>query len=208
MIMLDIETLGLTPGSFIPTIGWCVFDWDRIIDRGTIAVDIETMPGKVDVSTVKFWLQQEPEAIAKTFFRDEPRPVHWMSALNALADLIKLPEAKADQGVWGNGVLFDLGHLEFWYAQAQQKVPWHYRSPRDMRTFCDTVARMTSWNSDDAREREQLKHAATLTRHDAEDDAVLQALMLISANASLQRLRDDSDAAKVPSYPRDAIDAG
>lgn len=212
MLMLDIETLGLTPGSLIPTIGWCVFTWEGIVDRGTFSIDIEKMPGKLDVSTVKFWLQQDPEAIAKTFFRDDT-PLPWPIALAELAKLVKLPETQADQGVWGNGVLFDLGHLEFWYAQAQAKVPWHYRSPRDMRTYCAVVAEMTGWDQAVATQYLQEQHASTLTKHDAEDDAVLQALVLIDAHEAMRALRDraaryaSDDAAKVQ-YPRDAIDAG
>ena len=47
--------------------------------------------------------------------------------------------------------------------------------------------------------------AATLTKHDAEDDAVLQALILIDAG---KRLTLQARPPLTPVYPRDAIDAG
>ena len=190
MIMIDIETLGLKPGSVIPTIGYCVFNWEGIIDRGTFAVDIENGEvGEMDVSTVKFWLQGDPAAIVKTFFRTEPPPQPFAHALSAIGHLIKLPEVQADQGVWANGPTFDLTHLDHWYHRYGLKTPWHYRSPRCMRTFCEVANRLTGWDMDVVRKRLQQEHANVLTAHDAEDDAVLQAMLVIDANSALVNLR-------------------
>ncbi len=211
MLMLDIETLGLRPGAPIPTIGYCHFDWDGIKDHGTIAINlgIGNIGKSPDIGTIKFWLQQSPEAIAKTFFRPQEEQRDWVTALNLLSTTVKFDEKEFGEGVWANGPLFDLAHLEFWYDQMSEKTPWSHRSPRDCRTIYETAQRLTGWDRDEATERLRLKHPE-LVAHDAEHDAVLQALLVIDANDALMRQRDRAQRApvSVEQYPRDAIDAG
>lgn len=205
MIMIDIETVGLRPGSFIPTIGYCHFDWTGVKDSGTIAIKLENWTAaKSDISTVKFWLQQGQEAIAKTFFRDEKLQIDWVRALSLLAEKIRFNQKEFGEGVWANGPLFDLAHLEYWYDQMSEKPPYSHREPRDCRTFFDTVARITGWDRDAATTYLKARYP-DLTTHDAEQDAILQALLVIDANDALTGLKRRAEATQ---YPRDAIDAG
>lgn len=206
MIMIDIETLGLRPGAPIATIGYCHFDWSGIKDSGTFAINLNigNIGKAADPSTIKFWLQQSPEAIQKTFFRPQEEQRDWVTALLHLATTVKFSEREFGEGVWANGPLFDLAHLEYWYDQASERAPWSHRSPRDCRTFYEAAQRLTGWDRDEATQRIQAKHTSELTAHDAEGDAILQALLVIDANDALKRL---SDPAPVQ-HPRDAIDAG
>jgi len=192
MIMIDIETLGLRPGAPIATIGYCHFDWIGIKDSGTIAINLNigNIGKAADPSTIKFWLQQSPEAIQKTFFRPQEEQRDWVTALLHLATTVKFSEREFGEGVWANGPLFDLAHLEYWYDQASEKTPWSHRSPRDVRTFFDTAQRFVGWDRDEATQRIQVKHTSELTAHDAEGDAILQALLVIDANNALKRLND------------------
>lgn len=183
MIMIDIETLGLQPGAPIPAIGYCHFDWDGIKDHGKILIDIEKWHNtKPDPATIKFWLRQSPEAIERTFFADPQQT--WVEALLALSGKVKFSEEEFGEGVWANGPLFDLGHLEYWYNQMGEKTPWSHRSPRDCRTLWDLASQLTGWNRGEA--IEVVSAGRSLVAHDAENDAILQALLVIDARERLK----------------------
>lgn len=190
MIMIDIETLGLRPGAPIPTIGYCHFDWGGVKDSGTISINIENWHhAKPDSATIKFWLRQSPEAITKTFFRDEQQT--WVEGLIALAGAVRFNEKEFGEGVWANGPLFDLAHLEFWYDQMGEKTPWSHRSPRDCRTFYETAGMITGWDRDTVTKRIKETHR-DLVEHDAEHDAILQALLVIDARNAMMQLQGAS----------------
>lgn len=193
MIMIDIETLGLRPGAPIATIGYCHFDWNGIRDHGTIAINLElgSIGKQSDIGTIKFWLRQPPEAIEKTFFRPEQEQRSWVVALTMLGQEVQLSWPGSDcEGVWANGPLFDLAHLEYWYDQMGEKPQWSHRAPRDCRTFFETALLFSSWDRKEATNR--LKESGTFTEHDAEHDAILQALLVIDAYRALKRRTDTS----------------
>lgn len=187
MLMIDIETLGLRPGAPIPSIGYCHFDWNGIKDSGTIAINLEigNIGKTADISTIKFWLRQPVDAIQKTFFRPEDQQHDWVRALSMLADTVRFNEKEFGEGVWANGPLFDLAHLEFWYDQMSERPPWSHRAPRDCRTFFETASSLTGWDRQEATTRIRASHA-TLTEHDAENDAILQALLVLDAMRALK----------------------
>lgn len=203
MIMIDIETLGLRPGAPISSIGYCHFDWSGVKDSGIIPINLEigNIGKNADPSTIKFWLQQPKDAIIKTFFRDGQ--LTWVEALMLLAEKVRFNEREFGEGVWANGPLFDLAHLEFWYDQMTEKVPWSHRSPRDCRTFYETAGMLTGWDRATVTKRLKETHK-DLVEHDAEHDAILQTLLVIDARNAMMRLNDPAPV----QHPRDAIDAG
>jgi hypothetical protein len=187
MIMIDIETLGLRPGAPIPTIGYCIFGWDGVKDHGTIAIDIERWPAaKPEIGTIKFWLRQSPEAIKSTFFRSEDSLLSWPQALMRLQQTVDFAQGSYGEGVWANGPLFDLAHLEYWYDQLSEKSPWTHRQPRDCRTLFETASDLTGWDQRVTTQhmRENID-ASFVTMHDAESDAILQALVVIDAHDAI-----------------------
>lgn len=202
MIMIDIETLGLRPGAPIATIGYCHFDWNGVKDSGTFAINLEigNIGKAADLSTIKFWLQQPKDAIIKTFFRDPAEQIDWVSALTRLADTVRFNEKEFGEGVWANGPLFDLAHLEYWYDQMSERPPWSHRSPRDCRTMYDLAHQITGWDRDAATKLIRETHPE-LVEHDAEHDAILQALLVIDAHDALKALDKRAQATQ---YPRDA----
>jgi len=194
MIMIDIETLGLRPGAPIPSIGYCYFDWDGIRDHGTIAINLEVgnIGKAADIGTIKFWLRQDHAAIQKTFFRPEDQQHDWVRALYMLGEKVQFSRTIGEEGVWANGPLFDLAHLEYWYDQMSEKAPWSYREPRDCRTLFEIARLLTGWDRSVVTQALKDQHPALLVEHDAEHDAILQALLVIDAYHACKRRADTS----------------
>ena len=85
-LMLDLETLGTTPGCVVLSIGAVEFDLDGIKSefRAHIDVDSSTALGlKVDARTVMWWLDQSKEA-QNALLQADPFPIH--GVLDALSD--------------------------------------------------------------------------------------------------------------------------
>lgn len=193
MIMIDLETLGLKLGSKIITIGWCAFNENEITDSGTIILDGED--GVIDFSTVKFWLQQDQEAIAKTFFRNEPG----IPLRQGIEEIRRLVSMHGEDGIWANGPLFDLAHLEHWDFYSSTGALWSHRLPRCYRTVM-AIADLAGFDRET--EQERIRRETSIIKHDAESDAIMQAKMVIAALAFLTR-NSRADEAKVE-HPRDA----
>lgn len=134
-IMVDLETWGTTPGSDIRSIGAVVFD----PVTGTLGSElhIATMGGgrfglRRDPSTVTWWSQQSAEAQAAF-----ASPVPIEMALDTFAEWWRnlATVAGCEPTFWAKGPHFDEVILAECYRSTGRAVPWHYRSPRDVRTI-------------------------------------------------------------------------
>jgi 3'-5' exoribonuclease-like protein len=131
-IMLDLETLGTTPGSIIVSIGAVSMDFvdGRIVDtfyRNIDAVNAQSHGLTIDAATVSWWLQQSEHA--RTRLADAP---------------VRLPTALLDfstwlggacETLWGDGSDFDNVLLKAAYNACNLPLPWTYRASRDYRTI-------------------------------------------------------------------------
>lgn len=197
-IMLDLETWGRTPGSDIRSIGAVVFDpfkgWidgvngDVSFPSGTfyVATDNPVHNGIIghwdgystkrvypltrERETVEWWSKQSPEAQAA--FSD---PVDMKQALQEFTDWLGDQHERnaayepTSLRIWANDPHFDVSILDAVFRAAGLPVPWHYRSPRSMKTITE-AAGMTSAdysNYGDA--------------HNALDDAIAQAMTVCEA---------------------------
>lgn len=156
-LMVDIESLDVTPSTVHISVGAVVFDernmltkfyrnlkWQEQIDNGRT----------ISESTLRWWFTQDAaarEALAK-------EPVSCARALDELATLYRSLEC---QRVWANGIVFDIGALESLYRVVKVPIPWGYNSPRDMREMRD--------------EFPEIDMVALGTAHNALDDAIRQA---------------------------------
>lgn len=128
-VMLDIETLGLTPDSIILSIGACAVEAPTEVQFYQ-EVSIHGQCGRcVDLDTVKWWMNQD---ISPPMGGIIPLP-------NVLANFTQwLQEAfvdKAELIVWANGTDFDISVLKDAYERAYVgAVPWKYNNVRDYRT--------------------------------------------------------------------------
>jgi DNA polymerase III epsilon subunit-like protein len=165
-VMVDIETLGLKPGSVILSIGACRFDEGGVSEeRFYRPIDVfdSLMTGlKVDEATVGFWRMQLPEARSAL---SPGRPLR--ETLEAFAEYVK--------GVpllWAKGPDFDLVLLDAACEAVGMKKPWSYRVARDVRTM---LALAPSFGT---------VPEGTLAHH-ALSDAVYQATQVIAAAKEL-----------------------
>jgi hypothetical protein len=142
-VMLDIETLGTTPGSVIFAIGAVGFDTDWPLaeignyeaefNRRIFILDSIQLGFKIDQSTVKFWAVQP--------WRKEYEDASSFSSDSVHTSLIAFKNwyqrfAKGDKAlVWGNGVTFDNALLAHYYEALDIELPWTFREDMCFRTL-------------------------------------------------------------------------
>ncbi len=163
-IMLDIETLGVTPGCVVLSIGAVEFNETTILEKYSVHIDPNDAANyklHCDVSTVMWWMKQSKEA-------------H-----NAILTARKLPLEDAltefrnrflwkDALVWCNGAAFDFPILTALFTKAGVPKPWEYYNEMDMRTVKNLAGKQL-WKS--------LEVKPTVA-HDGLEDAIAQAKSL------------------------------
>lgn len=136
-VMLDIETMSLHPSNaLILSIGLLEFDPTgeklRLGSRQLIRPDIaeQLLLGRhVDPQTQKFWMSQT--CAAQDDWRIGAQFSVEATAMNVQTFL------NGTKRLWANGIVFDIGNVASLLQSVGYKEPWHYRAPRDMRTFCE-----------------------------------------------------------------------
>lgn len=161
-VMLDIETLGIRPGSAIIQIGAVDFDLEQNLGEGfKVNINHNLEPYlDVDPATVLWWKRQSPEA--KASVSAEPR----LDLRTALSGFTSWFDSVQGEFVWGNGATFDNVLVDCAYHACGMRKPWHFCNDRDMRTL--------TWLS---RMHEiQEPYMRIGIEHDGLDDAKTQAL--------------------------------
>jgi len=184
-VSIDIETLGKTYNAPIISIGAVVFD--RTTGKlgktfyQEIAIDSAIKSGKVDGSTLAWWLRQDAKT-ARRIFEDtsaeQDRKLDLASTLLNFTTWFRSVGTGAARP-WGNGSTFDVTIIEHALdvGSIGLSPPWAYFNIRDMRTIVD-VAQMVADFRADSIERKGIAHNAL-------DDAVHQAAVISSAWAAL-----------------------
>ncbi len=160
-IMLDLETLGTSPGCIILSIGAVFFDKKGLGHEFYQTIDVQssidaglTMSG----GTFKWWMGQQGAA-RKALFEDN---VQLKGALHAFSDWLAESCYIKTVKVWGNGSDFDNAILAKAYQLVlNQEQPWKFWNNRCYRTVCDVL-------NDRQRKQEGVHHHAL-------DDAKSQA---------------------------------
>lgn len=164
-IMLDLETLGTTPGCAIVSIGACSFSMDGVGKEFYAVVDLEKNVGEFSPSTLKWWMQQSDEARAVFQSADA---AHIASAVSSFAEFWHQNEGKF---LWGHGAGFDAPILEAAYTALGYVAPFKFYNNRDTRTLYALA--------------EVGPDRAVGTHHNALDDAKAQALAVIEGYKKL-----------------------
>ncbi len=141
VFVLDLETLGTTPGSVILTIGAVE------IDRAAGAVTTNRFYSRVDTAscldkgltidpaTVEWWLRMEDKRVVKEAFTSGPR-IQLSASLQEFAAFIG-----AGSLIYGKGPSFDQAILRRAYAACDLPVPWVFWNERCVRTEIEMIER-------------------------------------------------------------------
>ena len=166
--MIDIETLGSTPGSVITSIGAVRFNLAGTHESFYYRIDPESCIAAgltLDVSTVLWWMKQSDEARAEFDKPAEPleKVLHYLAAF--------LHDSGVQPAVWGNSAGFDCGLLAAAYRATGIEVPWRCSHERCYRTLKNLFP--------------YIPLTRTGTHHNALDDATTQALHAIDILRSM-----------------------
>lgn len=128
-VVIDIETLGVTPGSYITTISANVLGSEEVLNISNIIYGKELSP-TLEYDTVKWWLTKAPKEAQEFLFEGDPVDIG--EALDCLSLYLK---ENSPFVLWGNSPDFDMGHLGYWYSKLGKEIPWKYYQLRDIRTI-------------------------------------------------------------------------
>jgi hypothetical protein len=182
-VSIDIETLGKKYNAPLLAIGAAAFS--RVTGKvgptyyQEVDIDSAIKSGVVDASTVAWWIDQSKGA--KKLFDTTPEGTQRkMHLASALSNFCTWGRSLGAPRVWGNGATFDITIIEHALDKGSVGISafWHYGNIRDMRTIVD-AAQMVSGQWTPANVVREGVH------HNAVDDAVHQAKVIIEAWAAL-----------------------
>lgn len=127
-IMIDLETLGVSAGARILSIGAVVFDDNFNIVDQFYANLLPEPATHTDERTLEWWDKQPFKA--KQILSKNQIP-----AINALSSLTIMMETNEVEEIWCNGAPFDFPILGYYFDLFKMDRPWHYRNERDLRTM-------------------------------------------------------------------------
>lgn len=138
-IMIDIESMALTPDALVLSIGATEFGLTSTGPQfGEERLYVPTIPEqlllgrRVDQNTQRWWAVVEQAAQHHWL---KPEVANTYTPINACIELAHFIKAKAPGEIWANGPQFDIAVLEHLFAQCGVAVPWNYSIIRDLRTI-------------------------------------------------------------------------
>lgn len=176
-VMLDLETLGTSPGSAILSIGAVKFGNGGIQDRFYARIDLANnmrLSLRIDASTIMWWLKQSDEARLEI---TEPGGL-LVVVLLEFDKWLGTKECK----IWGNGAAFDNALLAEAYRVTELELPWQFRNDRCYRTLKNFFPQVPL-------------PPGTGTKHNALDDAEFQAKHLMAIFDYQRSMQQDLERA-------------
>jgi hypothetical protein len=169
-VMIDLETLGTTPGSVIFAIGAVRFDSKGIAEHfyRLISINDGLRHGfHTDPMTLAWWLGRtiEERGEYNKAFKLEPVYGEVVDLYEALRDFMDFVEAVPESLVWGNGATMDLSLLSAAYRMLNLPTPWHYRNERCARTMLALFGQHVGYI--DPKDAQYTHHAAEDARYEA-----------------------------------------
>lgn len=182
-VMLDIETLGTTPGSVIFALGAVAFSphrdpiaWPEFYSVISIKSCLDAGLTK-DQDTLNWWKAQAPEAREALTNAESPLAPDLKTVLQDFRGFLrKLVSKKEELVVWGNGSDFDNVLVASAFHAVDLSVIWSYKANRCFRTLNNLFP------------DQAIANLPAETAHNALQDAKNQA---IAANAILEYLKSN-----------------
>lgn len=165
-VMVDLETLGNTPGCVILSLGAVEFDPDKLEKGRTLHLIVNQQTClkkglKTNQDTIDWWSKQSDEA--KTTLRkseSEKLGEDNVSIDSALIAFKLFLQPCGDAHIWGNGSDFDNAIMACAYEACGIPLPWKFWNNRCYRTIKSIAP--------------HVKMSRTGTFHNALDDAISQ----------------------------------
>ncbi len=137
-LMVDLETLGTSPGCVVLSIGAVAFDSNGVSDNKfyvEINIGSSQAGGQlfVDPKTLEWWNSQAEDAKA-LLARCETGGVPLGKALLMFSRFI-YTECEKDFHIWGNGASFDEPIISEVFKSIGMTPPWKYYNSRCYRTL-------------------------------------------------------------------------
>jgi DNA polymerase III epsilon subunit-like protein len=138
-IMIDLETLDVTPTATILTIGAVKFDpfgddqKEKKAEKFYVRVDVDScdrLGATVNPQTIEWWGNQSVEAQNEAF-----DPANRISIEDAMTQLYKF--CWGAKRVWSHGATFDIPICEFYFRKLGRAIPWQFWEARCTRTLFD-----------------------------------------------------------------------
>jgi len=134
-LMVDLETMAVTPNAVILTLGAVHFDpWENTIgDELYMRFDLDDqdfLERDIDPNTMEWWSKQDPAIMEEAFSDNDRVPVS-----EAMDRFHKF--AWGCSAFWSHGAVFDLIIIENILTQLNKPKPWSFWQCRDTRTIFD-----------------------------------------------------------------------
>lgn len=158
-LMVDLETLAVTPRSVILTLGAVHFDpySNEIGDSLYLKLDLDEqdqLNREIDPNTLDWWSKQDSLIMEEAFSITDR--INLNSAMDKFHKF-----AWGCDAFWSHGATFDLVIIEDMLRQLNRSLPWNYWQLRDTRTLFDL-----GYGADMPKEN----------KHNALEDAIRQAI--------------------------------
>lgn len=164
-VMVDIETLGTSPGCIILSIGAVKFNTDGLgakFYRSVNAKSCEAAGLTADMDTLDWWLSQDKDAQEVLTGGRSLKPV-----LNEFSTFYK-----GSSEIWANAPTFDCSIMRAAYHALDMDEPWNYYDERCYRTLKTLPG--------------YVKVEMEGTKHDALDDAKHQAEAIVQTLQNME----------------------
>ena len=129
--MIDLETLDVTPGAAVLTVGGVKFDPFSDAEPHSefyYKLDLDSQDRNVNDDTIAWWSTQDAK-VQEEAFSTENR-THIDVFLDSLPKWIKDVDV-----LWGHGYGFDITIIEDMIRQRGKNIPWQFWQVRDSRTL-------------------------------------------------------------------------
>lgn len=138
-LMIDLETMSNTPDSAIVALGAVPFNSNAIypsnIFYATVNLEDSIKYGRVNASTILWWLQQNQEARHEITHPKYQSLKHMLSDFSLFYRRVEEEMKTKIKGVWGNGAEFDNVILTGAFNSVGYQTPWKYYENRCYRTL-------------------------------------------------------------------------